>query len=317
MRSGFDALDWLLEEENPSFRYRTLTELLDQDTGDLNVRQTKARIATSQPVARIFSEMNREGYWYYVDRRTGKGLGDGVEYWDYVTIHFNLAFLSELAVGRDDPRLARAANRYLDLQQADGSFFKHSSCLYAYNLRSFVRMGYEDDPRVRRVIQLLLTTERPDGGYLCDRHEGKYKTKPTKSCIRGSVKALMAFAELPELWDRPRCRQLISYFLRRRVYFQTQRLTEPVLGEMTRTIYPFVWRASFLEAMYALSILGYGKSPELAEAWDLLETKRDKDGRYTLDWDPPRSHFKPDKRGQASKWVTLYAYLALKHRDNL
>jgi hypothetical protein len=310
-----DPISWLLEPENPSVCYRTLTELLDEDPDNPKVRQIKAQIATSKPVVKIFSKMNPEGYWYYLDKRTNRGLGDGVEYWDYITTHFNLAFLSELAVDKDDPRLALAVKRYLNLQQPDGDFLGHFSCLYAYNVRSFVRMGYQNDPLVRRSIELMLKTERADGGYLCDHHEGKHGRKPTKSCIRGSVKALMAFAELAELWNTPRCKDLVSYFLRRRVYFKTQQPTQPVTGGITGTIFPFVWRASFLEALYALSVMGYGQSPELAEAWKVLETKRDENGRYILDWAPPRAYFNPEKRGAPSKWVTLYACLALKHKE--
>jgi hypothetical protein len=176
-------------------------------------------------------------------------------------------------------------------------------------------MGYRDDPRIKRTLRLTLATERPDGGYLCDPHEGKYKTKPTKSCIRGSVKALAAFAEFPELRNAPRCQKLVAYFLNRRVFFQTRRPTQPATREITSTIFPFVWRASFLEALYALSAMGYGQAPELREAWKILETKKDEEGRYALDWAPPRSYFKPDQRGKPSKWVTLYANLALKHKE--
>jgi len=314
MSTQWPALDWLLEETNPSVRYRTLTELLDEDPGDPTVRRARSQIAASKPVAKIFSKMDPQGYWYYVDKRTGRGKGDGTEYWDYMTTHFNLAFLSELGLDRTDERIARAVDRYLNLQQPDGDFQGHLSCLYTYNLRTFIRMGYRDDPRLQRTVELMLNTERPDGGYLCDHHEGKYANRPTKSCIRGSVKALVAFAELPELWETPRCKQLLTYFLGRRVYFRTGSPTQPVTGEMASTIFPFVWRGTFLEALYALSAMGYGSAPELAEAWALLETKRDPTGRYILNWSPTSSNFKPEKRGQPSKWITLYAYLALKNR---
>lgn len=308
-------LDWLLEEENPSVRYRTLTELLDVRSDDTEALSARAQITTSKPVARIFSKMNSEGYWYFFDKRTQKGLGHGVEYFDYLTTHFNLAYLSELAIDRHDPRLSLAVTRYLSLQQPDGDFFRHLSCLYTYNLRNFIRMGYEEDQQVKRIKSLLLSTERHDGGYLCDLHEGKYKTRPVKSCIRGSMKALMAFAELPELWDTPRCKELVSYFLKRRVIYQTQYPNRLIHPEIVCTIFPFVWRASFLEALYALSVMGYGKAPELMDAWDMLETKKDDRGRYILDWAPSRSYFVPEKRGESSKWVTLYACLAIKHRE--
>jgi len=231
----------------------------------------------------------------------------------YTTTHWNLSFLSELGLEKDDPRVNLAANRYLNLQQPDGDFYRHYSCLYAYNLRTFLRLGYRDDPRVRKIIDLMLSTERPDGGYLCDKYEYRWKKKIPKSCIHGSVKALMAFSELPDLWDSPRCKCLVHYFLKRHVLYRTGEPLVPLKGYLN-TSYPFVVHPNLTEPLYALSVMGYAQAPELAEAWSVLESKKDDRGRYILDWNPPRSYFKPGKRGRPSKWVTLYAYLALKHR---
>ena len=120
----------------------------------------------------------------------------------------------------------------------------------------------------------------------------------------------MAFAALPELWNSPRCEELVSYFLKRRVCFRMKRPDKPVVWDICNTIFPFVWMASLLEALYALSTLGYGKRHELTEAWELLESKKDEKGKYILDWTPSRrySYFQPGKRGEANKWITLYAY---------
>jgi hypothetical protein len=314
------VLDWLLEEENPSVRYRTLTELLDRDSDDPEAIQAKALIPSSKPVKRILSKMDPAGYWLHFDKRKGRGVwvGDGVEYRDFVTTHFNLAFLAELGMDREDERVSLAAERYLGLQKLDGDFMDHYSCLYAYNLRTFIMMGYRDDARIQKIVDLMVGTERYDGGYLCDKHEGKHEDRPTKSCIRGSLKALTAFAALPELWNSPRCEELVSYFLKRRVCFRMKRPSKLVVWDIRSTIFPFVWTASLLEALYALSTLGYGKRHELTKAWGLLESKKDKEGKYILDWTPsrPRSYFQPGKRREANKWITLYAYLALKHRDS-
>lgn len=319
MRIEQSVLDWLLEEENPSVRYRTLTELLDREPDDPEAVQTKALIPSSKPVKRIFSKMDPGGYWPHFDKRKNRGVwvGHGVVYRDYVTTHFNLAFLAELGMDRKDERVSRAVERYLSLQKPDGDFMGHYSCLYAYNLRTFIMMGYRDNARIQKIVDLMVGTERWDGGYLCDVHEGQHEDRPTKSCIRGSLKALTAFAALPELWDSPRCEELVSYFLKRRVCFRMKRPDKPVVWDICNTIFPFVWMASLPEALYALSILGYGKRPELAEAWELLESKKDEEGKYILVWTPSRrySYFQPGQRGEANKWITLYAYLALKHRD--
>lgn len=305
-----EILDWLLEESEPSIRYRTLTELLDMPGSDPLARATCEQIHTSQAVNRIFSRMHPDAYWGY------NGHGAGVTYVDYITTHFTLAFLAELGMTRDDARIGRAVDRYLGFQQPDGDFHRHFSCLNGYNLRTLIMLGYRDDPRVQRIIDLLVQTTRSDGGYLCDLHEGKHKTRPVKSCLRGSQKVLLGYAMLPELWESAPCQELVAYFLNRRVYHRTSQPDEVIRDECTATLFPFTWRSGLLESLYALSKMGYGDHPALEPAWDQLETKRDDQGRYILDWTPTRTHFKVGKRGEANKWVTLYAHLALKYRES-
>ncbi len=311
------VIDWLLEEDNPSIRYRTFTELLEEDEDDSRVKETKERIKNSEAVKKLFDKMNDEGYWYFYNRRTGSGYGDGVEYTGYVTTHFNLNFLSELGMTREDERIEKAVNRYLNLQKPDGDFMNHFSCLYAYNLRAFIRMGFREDERVKKTIQLLLNSGKTDGGYLCDNHEGKHKTRETKSCIRGSLKALLAFTELPEYQESDVCRHLVSYFLKRQAIFKNRDLKTPAVKEITLTSFPFLWRTSLIEVVYGLSSLGYGNTEEMKTVWEILESKRDREGKYILDWTPGQVYFKPDKKGEASKWTTFYALLSIKKKERI
>jgi hypothetical protein len=307
-------LDWLLEEENPSVRYRTLTELLDVAPDDPQAQQARAQIPNSKPVRKIFAKMHPDGYWLY------KGKGTGVEY-SSASTHFVLAFLAELGLDRQDERIVRAVERYLSLTEPDvpnpqiwqipPDYRNHQSCLYAYNLRTFVMFGYGDNPHIRERIAVLLADERFDGGYLCDRPTFK---ATTKSCIRGSIKALMAFAVLPELWETARCRQLVDYFLRRRVLYRTTRPEEIIRSELVQTRFPFMIGGSLLEPLYALSRMGYGQDERLQPAWDILESKQDQTERYILDWHPS-TLFKPGDKGQPNKWTTLYVSLAYKYRE--
>lgn len=299
-----DVIDWLLEETNPSVRYRTLTELLDEPKSAPHVQETKAAIPESRWAKRIFRHMHPDGYWLH------RGKGEGVDYAMSSSTHFVLAFLAELGFDRAEPHVAHAVERYLSLDPPD--YHTHQSCLYAYNLRTFVMLGYRDDPRVQTRVEVLRNDERFDGGYLCERSSFN---EDTKSCIRGSIKALTAFALLPNLWDTPRCKYLVDYFLRRRVYFRSDPPDQIIRDELVRTIFPFVISGSLLEPLYALSVMGYGQHPALQPAWTQLETKRDEEGRYSVDWYPP-TLFTPGPKGKANKWVTLYAYLAYKHRYN-
>lgn len=305
---------WLLEENNPSVRYRTLTELLEKPPDNPEVVKTRNSILSSEPVTKIFSRMHPDGYWLWKNPRTGEVVGDGVLYGAFTTTHFCLAYLAELGLNQEHPLIYKAVNRYLNLQQEDGDFYRHFSCLYAYNIRTFIRLGFRNDSRVQKTIDLMLDTVRPDGGYLCDMHEGKYKTRAVKSCIRGSVKALMAFSELPEYWQHQRCKELINYFLRRDCLFRMDNLSQPINNDVVTTIFPVTWRAGLLDIFYALSTMGYGSKEQLLRAWGILEKKRDTRGRYVLDWTPSQVQklINPGKRGEPNKWITLYALLSFK-----
>jgi len=332
----YSIITWLLEKDNPSIRYRTLTELLDRPPDDPEVAAARAAIPDSKDAQRIFKKMQPDGTWRqkvtrntvrifaeaqggsapeHKSEKTEIWFGQGTEYGNYATTHFVLAYLAELGFDRSDPRVAKAAERYLSLQAPDGDFLGHFSCLYGYNIRTYILLGYRGDPRVQNSIDLMLTTERGDGGYLCDMHADKYKTKEAKSCIRGSTKTLLAFAELPEYQDHPRCKQLVDYFLGRGGIYKRGQPGVPVNHDVQRTTFPIVWRAGLTEILYALSRMGYGKDARLAGAWDLLESKRDEQGRYILDWFPTQALLKPGKKGEPNKWVTLYALLAKKYRD--
>jgi hypothetical protein len=316
MKHNQPVLDWLLEKNNPSIRYRTMTELLGISDDDVNVIRTKKQIPASDPVVQILEKMHPDGYWLQKNPRSGEIVGDGVKYGAFASTHFCLAYLSELGLDCQHPQVAQAADRYLNLQQEDGDFRRHFSCLYGYNIRTFIRLGLRDDPRVQKSIDLMLSTERPDGGYLCDMHAGKYKNKATKSCIRGSVKVLLAFSELPEYWEHPRCRALSEYFLKRDGIYRTSDLSQPINHDVMRTAFPITWHASLLEILYALSKLGYGDLDNLKRAWQILETKRDGEGRYLLDWSPSQALLRGGRRKAANKWVTFYALLAKKYQVN-
>jgi hypothetical protein len=307
------VIDWLLEDANPSVRYRTLVELLGRSSSDPDVLHAKERISSSRWTKRIFKRMHPDGYWLH------RGKGAGIAYAMSKSTHFVLALLAELGMDRSDERVSRAVERYLSLAAPDvpdpapweipPDYRNRQSCLYAYNLRTFVMLGYRDDPRVRERINVLLADVRFDDGYLCIR---KSFDERTKSCIRGTIKALTAFAELSELWATPRCQQVVDYFLRRRVLFKMTQPDQFVRQELTLTRFPFGIGGTLLEPLYALCKMGYGHHPALGPSWELLATKKDEKGRYILDRAAPML-LNPGPKATANKWATLYAYLATKH----
>jgi hypothetical protein len=308
------VIQWLLQDENPSMQWRTLRELLDAGIDLPEVRQARSAIDESSAVRGLLEKMHPDGYWLQKNPRTKVNVGEDVLYGSFGTTHFCLAYLAELGIDRSHPLVEKAAERYLSLQKTDGDWLNHYSCLIGYNIRTYVLLGYREDARIERSIELLLQTVRDDGGYLCDWHEGKYKTRQVKSCIRGSVKCLLAFAELPDYWEHPRCRQLVDYFLNRGGIYHSKSRDIFVNDDMKRHAFPIIWRANIWEILYALSKMGYGNDERLNSAWNELESRADRIGRYNLDWTPTGCPWKVGKRGEANKWITFYVLLSEKYR---
>ena len=76
-------------------------------------------------------------------------------------------------------------------------------------------------------------------------------------------------------------------------------------------------RVGFPLLLDALAALGVGWAPELQEAWDLLEQKRDPQGKIVLEGTLGKSYLLKERVGRPSKWATLYAWLAWAGRGEL
>jgi hypothetical protein len=85
------------------------------------------------------------------------------------------------------------------------------------------------------------------------------------------------------------------------------------------------WQFSFpafgtdiLRIAEALTALGYGSDPRLANTLDLIRKKQDENGRWPLDYDFFRTHkmwVKYGADGLPNKWVTLRALRVLKQAE--
>jgi len=230
------------------------------------------------------------------------------------TTHFILAYLAELGLNREHPLVEKAANRYLSLQQPDGDFLRHYSCLYGMNTRTFTLLGYRDDKRVLKTIELMKNSIRWDNGYLCETHEGKRKKRPVKSCIRGSAKILYALEALPELWDEPFAKQIVEYFLNRNVLYTTSDKAILVSKEAGRTFFPFTLKFGLLDVLLPLAKMGYGKDHRMQSAWNFLNQHKTEHNEYLLDYDIKSPYWKIGKRAAPNKWITFYANLCLKYK---
>ncbi len=202
-----DPTDWLLEEDNLSVRYFTLTEILNKPQNSPEVKQAKEVIMNKGLVPKILDKMNVGGYWetpttFYTAKYKG-------------TV-WQLIILAELGADGADSRVKKACEFILENSQhheshgfsvaraektGGGRQSGVIPCLTGNMVWSLIRLGYLDDPRVQAGINWITIYQRFDDtieaapkGWPYDKYEmcfGKH------SCHMGAAKALKALAEIP------------------------------------------------------------------------------------------------------------------------
>jgi len=282
-------LSWLLEEDAPGVRVRALTGLCGYAQEHREVTAARHLVIQTLPAASDLSWMEMKGQ----------------------IVTYNLMALAESGLTCRDVRVEMAAEKLLS-QPFD------ANCGDLMALRALVMLGYGNDPRIGERLARLQEVQLPDGGWLCLHRVRKMRRVP-KSCIRAAMHGLLLFAELKRAGLHVSGdRQLIGYFLRRRLFYRTDDPTQLVLNDhpgrrMTDVFFPTEYfRVGLPVLLDAFALLGTGEAPELGEAWRLLDEKVDANGRVLLEGTLPlnKAYLPKEKVGRPSKWATLYACLA-------
>ena len=185
------VLDWLLEAEQPSIRFLTLTQLLGYKAGDSEVRETKSRISRSGWVADMLAKRDPGGWWV----RNGAPM-----YPKYQSMNWNLLAMSDLGASRSIPEVAASCELWMAKTPlrnggvgALGNQGIGHLCFTGNMARALVNFGYVDDPRVRKTLDWLVQTSHPQGGWSC----WNFTDGPSKSRNLDSWEGLAAFAAYP------------------------------------------------------------------------------------------------------------------------
>ena len=323
-----DATDWLLEEDNPSVRYCTLTELLDKPQTNREVTDAKKAIMTKGVVTKILAKQNTDGSWespnsFYTAKYKGT-------VWQLIT-------LAELGADPTDPQVSAACEFILHNSQhneSHGFSMAHAEktgggrqsgvipCLTGNMVYSLIRLGYLDDNRVKAGIDHINRYQRFDDAN----GEGAPKSWPYNkfvmcygkhTCHMGAAKALKALAEIPTQKRDKNTKATIQagaeYFLKHHIYKQSHNPTKVSKPGWLKLGFPLMYQTDVLELFGILAALGY-KDSRMQETADLVVSKQNADGRWKLESSfNGRFQINIERKGEESKWITLKALTALKH----
>jgi hypothetical protein len=309
--SRSSVVGWLLDSD-PSIRWQSLRDLTDASADEVGAE--RARVATEGAGARLLALQAPDGRW------AGAAWNHG---WDS-TMHV-LSLLREMGLDPASGEAQRAVGLVRDRvtwkgcgpeEVHDNPFFagEVEPCINGQVAAAGAYFGQD----VRGIVARLLAEQLPDGGWNCDAENGSTRSSfNTTICV---LEALLDYEQFvgasPEVSG---ARLRGQEYLLERHLFRRKSTGEMIERDRksntvwTRFAFPTWWHYDVLRGLDYLRRADVEPDERVAEAIDLLVSKRDGDGRWLLETQyPGRMPVDVDEgEGRPSRWNTLRALRVL------
>ncbi len=313
------VIGWLLDSD-PSIRWQVMRDLTGAPADEIAAE--RAKVATEGWGARLLALQGADGSW------AGTAWNQG---WDS-TMHV-LSLLREFGLDPASDEARRAVGLVRDRVRWmgwdwDGTwrgkdfignpFFagEVEPCINGQVGASAAYFG--QNTHSERILGLLLNEQMEDGGWNCEQENGsKRGSFNTTICV---LEALLEYELAGVTRTEVRMARLRGqeYLLERRLFHRLS------TGEMierdregstafTRFAFPTWWHYDVLRGLEYLRRAGVAPDERVAEAIDLVVSKRDAEGRWPLEVRYPGNMpiEMDESEGQPSRWNTLRALRVL------
>jgi hypothetical protein len=302
---------WLLDSD-PSIRWQVMRDLTDAPANE--VAAERARIATEGWGARLLALQRGDGRW------GGAAWNHG---WDS-TMHV-LMLLRDLGLDPASDQARRAVSLVRDRvkwqgcgpQECDGNAFFEGEIEPCIN-GQVGAVGAYFGQDIQGIVDRLLSEQLSDGGWNCEAPNGSTRSSfNTTICVLEALleheRAGGATPQATEARLRGQEYLLDRRLLRRRSTGEVIERDRKGDGVWTRFAFPTWWRYDVLRGLEYLRSADVKPDERVAEAIDLVASKRDDDGRWPLDTRYPGAMpVEVDEgEGRPSRWNTLRAIRVL------
>jgi len=324
-----DVVDWLLDSD-PAIRWQVMRDLTDAPEESLAAE--RARVAGEGWGARLLALQRQDGQWDAGIPAFSSAAAaswwqslpperQGTLFPEWTSTTWSLMLLRAFGLdpasagARHAVRLVREHCRW----EHDGEPFFEGEVEPCINGRT-VAIGAYFGEDVEPIVARLLGEQMSDGGWNCEQENGSTRGSfhTTIDVLEGLLEFERAVRSVRDV-TAARLRGQ-EYFLRRRMLRRLS--TGEMIGEDRKThrpgawtqfSYPTYWHYDVLRGLDYLRAAGAIPDERVAEAIDLVESKRGADGRWPLENPHPgQLHFAMDEgEGRPSRWNTLRAMRVL------
>jgi hypothetical protein len=302
-----EVIQWLLDSD-PAIRWQVMGDLIHAPANE--VAAERATVATESWGAQLLALQGEDGRW------GGAAWNRG---WDS-TMHV-LMLLRDFGLDPQSDQARRALALVCDKvtwrgsgppECDDNAFFEGEIETCINGQVGAVGAYFGQD--IQGIIDRLLSEQLPDGGWNCEAPAGS-----TRSSFNTTICVLEALSAHEQAGDgAPDVTQARfrgqEYLLERRLF--RRRSTGEVIKHdrkdnnvWTRFAFPTWWHYDVLRGLEYLRSAGVTPDERLAEAIDLVRSKRTEDGRWLLE--TRYSGVMPvemdEDVGRPSRWITFRA----------
>lgn len=290
------VVNWLLDSD-PAIRWQVMRDL----TRDRNeVVAERSRVATEGWGAQILDLQSNDGQW-----------GGGAYSPKWISTTYTLLLLRHFEIDPYDERVQSAIELVRDQVRMSGPFFDYATemCVTAMvlALRSYFFSEVGEPPQIPHI----LVAQRDDGGWNCRVSSKRSSFHTTISVLEALLEYENAAGGDPKVAEaRDRAHE---YLLKRRLMYSLS-TGELINKRWLLLSFPTRWFYDVLRALDYLRVSGLDPHPRMAEAVEVLRSKRRGDGTWPLQ-NPHRGqvHFDMDEgAGKPSRWNTLRALRVLR-----
>ncbi len=308
------VIDWLLDSD-PAIRWQTMRDLTDAPADQ--VAQERARVATEGWGARLLALRREDGLW-----------DNGTPDTEWISL-LALLMLRDMGLDASSVKARTAIGPVRDkaIWHSRGSW--HGTPVFAGEVEPcingrVVTVGAYFGEDVGGIVERLLGEQMADGGWNCEQENGSTRGSfhTTIDVLEGLLeheRATGGSAEVSAARERGQEYLLERGMLRR---LSTGELIDTAFTQFS---FPTGWHYDALRGLDYLRSAGVTPDARVAEAIDLVRSKRDAAGRLPLE-NPHETElvnarvrdldFDMDEReGRPSRWNTLRALRVLRWAD--
>ena len=321
-----DPINWLLEKDNPSIRYFTYVDILNQPEDNPEVQEARQQIMLESPVRDILERQHTPEYLKAYPRfytYKYKGL-----VWSLIllaelgaSLTPEIAAQCEYLLGNSQEPLQGGFSQNTALKTGGGRMAEVIPCLTGNMVFVLLRFGYFDDARLQKGIDWLTSYMRFNDGAELDPQVMPYAKYEMcwgrHTCHMGVVKALKAFGEIPPHLRGDAVNDTIQkaaeFMLIHHIYKRSHNLNRISKPGWNKFGFPLMYQTDVLEILDIMTGLGI-KDSLMDEAMALVLSKQDGEGRWKLEntYSSDRLLIPFEQKDEPSKWLTLRALRVLK-----